>query len=58
MKKALSLLVVTLSLISCATTYTVPVGYKTCRKDRDCPVGYYCGFVAVDTYAVCKNKTF
>lgn len=35
--------------------YTVPAGYQTCRTSWDCPRGTYCGFVAVDTYAVCKQ---
>lgn len=36
---------------------TVPKGYKTCRSDWDCPVDTYCGFVTVDTFAVCKPNT-
>ena len=35
-------------------TPTVPAGYKACVSDNDCHEGEYCGFVAVDTYAVCK----
>lgn len=28
--------------------------YKTCSIDYDCREDQYCGFVAVDTYLVCK----
>ncbi len=58
MNKALALLVLALTLISCSSTpthYTVPQGYQTCRSNLDCPRGTYCGFVGVDTYAVCKQ---
>jgi hypothetical protein len=60
MKKYLALLVLALTLISisCAsktTVYRVPAGYQTCQTNFDCPRGTYCGFVGVDTYAVCKQ---
>lgn len=29
--------------------------YKTCATDYDCRESQHCGFVAVDTYLVCKN---
>lgn len=42
-------------LVGCAAHhYYVPEGYKTCRYSGDCPRGYHCGFVGVDTYPVCK----
>jgi hypothetical protein len=58
MKKTLALLVLALTLLSCSSTpthYTVPQGYQTCRSNLDCAKGTYCGFVGVDTYAVCKQ---
>jgi len=58
MKKYLALLVLALTLISCSSTptqYHVPQGYQTCRTNMDCPRGTYCGFVEVDSYAVCKQ---
>lgn len=63
MKKALALLVLALTLISCSSTpthYTVPAGYQTCRTDWDCKgPGHapreFCGFVGIDTYAVCRQ---
>jgi hypothetical protein len=42
-------------LMSCSMHATVPVGYQTCRSDMDCQDGEYCGFVSIDTYAVCKS---
>lgn len=38
-------------------TYRVPQGYRTCRNDYDCDKrdGEFCGFVGVDTYAVCRR---
>jgi len=48
-----------LLLASCGTspTYHVPAGYKTCQTDYDCLRGYgeFCGFVGVNTYAVCRK---
>jgi hypothetical protein len=41
-------------VVACWAPPTVPAGYHPCRSDNDCHVGEYCGFVAVDTYAVCK----
>jgi hypothetical protein len=35
--------------------YHVPAGYKTCNTSWDCPRGTYCGFVEVDSYAVCRH---
>ena len=37
--------------------YHIPAGYHTCRSDNDCrrSVGEFCGFVGVDTYAVCRQ---
>ena len=32
----------------------VPAGYRTCGNDTQCDDDEYCGFVEVDTYAVCK----
>jgi hypothetical protein len=34
---------------------TVPANSTRCSSDNDCPRGYYCGFVAVDTVPVCKE---
>jgi hypothetical protein len=45
-------------MIGCASTVsnpTVPSGYKACHSDMDCPPGQFCGFMHVDTYAVCRN---
>jgi hypothetical protein len=58
MKKYLALLIFTLAIISCSSTptvYRVPEGYQTCRSNMDCQRGTYCGFVGVDTYAVCRR---
>ena len=38
-----------------ATKYYVPEGYKACRNDWDCDPREYCGFVKVDSYAVCRR---
>jgi hypothetical protein len=37
--------------------YTVPDGYKPCSTNYECDIenGEYCGFVHVDTYAVCRH---
>ncbi len=37
--------------------YTVPAGYKTCHTSWDCnhAAGEFCGFMGVDTYAVCRQ---
>lgn len=37
--------------------YHVPAGYRTCTSDLECDMkrGEYCGFVGVDTYAVCRG---
>lgn len=37
-------------------TAKVPAGYQTCFNDSDCPRHHYCGFVEVDSVAVCKKK--
>lgn len=38
--------------------YHVPKGYKTCNSNWDCDhsKGEYCGFVELDSYAVCRHK--
>jgi len=33
----------------------VPAGYQTCSSDLDCAKGSYCGFISVDSVAVCKS---
>lgn len=56
--KYLFALMIAVSAVACRpnpANYSVPVGYKTCSSDLDCPRGTYCGFVHVDTYAVCRN---
>jgi hypothetical protein len=58
MKKYLALLVLALTLVSCcpnAANYHVPKGYKTCNSNWDCSRGEYCGFVEIDSYAVCRR---
>jgi hypothetical protein len=52
---------VSVGAVSChpnPANYTHPVGYIPCQTSFDCPwhpgVRVYCGFVGVDTYAVCK----
>lgn len=37
--------------------YHVPQGYRTCTSDMDCDRASheFCGFVGVDTYAVCRQ---
>jgi hypothetical protein len=56
--KYLALLVIALSLISCAvntSNYKVPENSRPCRYSHDCGRGEYCGFKGVDTYPVCKQ---
>lgn len=61
--KYLSLLIATLTVVvltACHPVYRVPVGYTPCRTDYDCrgpshQRGEFCGFVGVDTYAVCRR---
>lgn len=60
MKKIILLFLVVCTIIAChssSTIYKVPEGYKPCKSDNDCNIdqGEYCGFVRVDTYAVCKQ---
>lgn len=54
------LLAILLLVPACAvnsTHYRVPAGYQTCRADYDCNMDAdeYCGFVATDTYPVCRR---
>lgn len=56
MKKLIMMCGLVMACSSTPTTYTIPKGYRTCFNDGDCGQGQYCGFVGVDTYAVCKAK--
>ena len=61
MKYVIALLALALATASCLchpdpSKYTVPAGYQRCNSDPECPSGYYCGFVGVDTYPVCRAK--
>jgi hypothetical protein len=50
-------IIVLFGLVACSNAtplITVPQGYKTCASDYDCNRGYYCGFVKLNTYAVCR----
>lgn len=51
------LLLVPACAINTTTHYRVPTGYQTCRANYDCNIdtNEYCGFVAVDTYPVCRR---
>ena len=53
----ITIMVIALSCHPTPATYTVPTGYKPCTSDLDCNRGghEYCGFVGVDTYAVCRQ---
>lgn len=58
MKYLFCLLTIVFLGIAChpnPANYTVPSGYRTCKSDLDCHPGEYCGFVGVDTYAVCRQ---
>jgi len=56
MKKLFTAFVVAITLVGCLSTANIkplPPGAKACGGPADCPVGYYCGFPGVDTYAQC-----
>lgn len=59
--KYFSLLMFVILMISACTVnsakYSLPEGYKPCTSDNDCNkrTNEYCGFVGVDTYAVCRQ---
>lgn len=49
------LLIVVIAICGCPQPPHKPAGYKTCSADWECPKPQFCGFVGVDTYAVCRN---
>lgn len=59
---AFAALVLAVTVSGChvnGANYHVPKGYKTCTSlsPAACDPGYHCGFVEVDSYAVCiPNK--
>lgn len=56
MKFVYSLVIAAIGLINCTSTPpTMPVGYQPCSKDQDCARGQYCGFVQINSYAVCRD---
>ncbi len=52
--------VVLLSLVGCVQSASSPSqmslikNYQLCSSDTQCRIGEVCGFVAVDSYLVCK----
>ena len=61
MKKLMVLCGLTMVVMACSLNVKnakIPEGYKTCSSDWQCPSDYYCGFVEVDSVAVCKPTPF
>ena len=57
MKKLFLLLPLITLLVSCAPSAAslakTPADAQLCHQDSNCAKGYFCGFAAPDTYAVC-----
>ena len=60
MKKLMMMCVVMMACTGAGVSAPVvgaknPMGYKPCSSDMSCDEDEYCGFVGVDTGAVCRS---